>query len=390
MEARAVASRFAPVEQPSRKRTKSSSVLKSLMATRNHKRTPSDGVVLKQPVAYDNDKPYDPFAAPLLPPNHPHASQRVLGEIQNHSNTPPVLARSSNTEGNRPKSFHKKTLSSVSLRSMVKEKEETDKGEEVNRRRHKDESPKKPKKSKSSASISAMFSKSRSVKERQEVSQLPKDKENATPSNSAAAGTFTSVWAEFTSQPLQGVKTTTTSVPLNDQRTFVEEIALYTPSDYTPSKQRNFHDYEKPTLSRRGGQTQRPKSMYLPTSASSSSFMATLSRKTSNERTSPPPSRGNGAKTPDRICGGQARKSSWDGNLGRRSSLEHLGSAREHRREGLAVPMRGSRVMAVVAAFDGRAKEADKKVDLDTKKIDAEFEAVLVRFIMLTMHRYSS
>jgi len=34
--------------------------------------------------------------------------------------------------------------------------------------------------------------------------------------------------------------------------------------------------------------------------------------------------------------------------------------------------------MAAVAAFDDKAKESDANGQLDTKKIDAEFEAVLV------------
>jgi hypothetical protein len=44
---------------------------------------------------------------------------------------------------------------------------------------------------------------------------------------------------------------------------------------------------------------------------------------------------------------------------------------------------KGSKVMAAVTLFDRKAKQAEVETALDPKKIDAEFEAVLVRLYSL-------
>ncbi|KAK5188824.1 hypothetical protein LTR16_008135, partial [Cryomyces antarcticus] len=78
-------------ERPQHKRNKSS-VLKSIMVSRSHKRTTSEGTVLVQPKSDENNPPYNPHNItkdmPALPPNHPHAGQRVLEEIPQNVNPP--------------------------------------------------------------------------------------------------------------------------------------------------------------------------------------------------------------------------------------------------------------------------------------------------------------
>lgn len=66
------------------KRT-TSSVLKSIMGPRGHKRNPSAGAVLAANI-FDENKDsqafYDPSKAiPLLPSDHPHSGQGPLGEL---------------------------------------------------------------------------------------------------------------------------------------------------------------------------------------------------------------------------------------------------------------------------------------------------------------------
>ena len=70
------------------------------------------------------------------------------------------------------------------------------------------------------------------------------------------------IWAQFATQPITDLSSTM-KVPINDKRNVEEEMALYTPQEYSPSKGRNFHD-EQPTLAQRGGIKTRPQSLYLP------------------------------------------------------------------------------------------------------------------------------
>ncbi|KAK5162379.1 hypothetical protein LTR04_003906 [Oleoguttula sp. CCFEE 6159] len=378
-------------ERPQHKRNKSS-VLKSIMVSRSHKRTTSEGTVLVQPKSDENNPPYNPHNItkdmPALPPNHPHAGQRVLEEIPQNVNPPsPKKSKEENDLGLR-----KKKRSSVNLRSLSRgwtgkdrPAQESQDGTPENDR----SSQKRPKKSKSSTSIATMFAKAnRSLKNlhETELSMPPKNIENTTPPSSASpSAAHVPIWAQFASQPLQETSTIT-NIPLNDQyRDVNDEIARYTPQDYSPSKQRNFHGHERPSLRRPGAPTQRPKSAYLPNTTASGSFMETPSRKISNDRSRPGSSKRDSIEAQE-ASGEQTRKGS-----GGRPVLQRYSSIEERKvssgssepppsKAGLTVAKRGARVMAAVAAFNGKAKEAEiqkEESKLDAKSIDAAFEAVL-------------
>ncbi|KAI9879567.1 MAG: hypothetical protein M1830_008101 [Pleopsidium flavum] len=354
------------------------SVLQSMMAPRSHKRNPSAGLVLSS-TRTENTNPNgrDPSnVLPSNPSNRPHPSQ-PLGEVSKNRER----ARSSPRKPAGPgrdvshddgKSMHKKTKSSVSLKSLVG----GDKASKPSTQQIPLEM--KPKKSKSSTSLSALLSRSKSSNgHKHETSRGWKDKENQTPPSSAGSDP-PPIWAQCASQPLQGTSNTT-RVCLNDRRSVDEEMALYTPKEYSPSKQRNFCDYNQPTLAKRPEAKARPKSAYLPSAPSMASITDTLSgrRKVSQDRIIQP-APGRDFMKANRISSDEKRRASSEQDvISRRSSVEDRRTSNGSFKEGLTMAKRGARVMAAVAAFNGKSKEQEKDVKVDVKMINSAFEALL-------------
>lgn len=362
------------------RRNKSSSVLKSIIAPKSHKRTPSDGLELrKNPSA---DTPYMPastFQTPLLPPDHPHSQLRAATRTENIPINPPSPRKSQDAKSSPKKSLHKKTLSSVSLRTLAKKEEKpTDKKSiDVRRSREEEVMREKPKKTKSSTNLAAMFGKGRS---KSPVKQ-PRDQENTTPPSSANAPAppRTPIWAEFSSNtPLQEV-TTTTKVALNDQRRSIEEeIALYTPQNYSPSKQRNFFDYGQPSLQKRPAAKERPKSMVVPKSTSTASLLETFGRKKSGERVPLSDTKGNEGRIKESTS---SKSIPPRPPMGRASTDTSRKDASRSATEPTVAAKKPNRVMAAVAAFNGKSRQMEAPTSptkLDPKTVDAEFEEVLV------------
>lgn len=355
------------------------SVLKSIMTPRNHRRNPSAGLALSQPstakINPDNEGPFN--SSPSDTPSHFSFGQ-PLGEVNQNRERARSSPRKPADSGRdvsqaHGKSMHKKTKSYVSLKSLVggdKESKHVAQNVPVEL---------KPKKSKSSTSLSTLLSRSKPLKGRNpDMPRLSKDKENQTPPSSAGSDP-PPIWSQYASQPVQEISHIT-RVQLNDRRSVDEEMALYTPQEYSPSKQRNFHNYQQPTLAKRAEPKPRPKSAYLPSAPSMSSFAGTLSgrRKVSHERVV--------QQGPKRDLINPQRMSSEEkcyipsaqDNLNRRPSIQNRKTSGESFREGLTMAKRGVRVMAAVAALNGKSKEQEKEVKVDVKQIDNAFEALLV------------
>ncbi|KAF2749768.1 hypothetical protein M011DRAFT_492809 [Sporormia fimetaria CBS 119925] len=269
------------------------------------------------------------------------------------------------------KTLHKKTKSSLSLRSLgrSKEKELPDPAPEMEK--EKALSP-KPKKTKSSRNLAAMFSNSK-MKEAKAI--FVKDKENTTPPGSALgpAPAHTPIWAEFSTQPPLRVITTTSKLPLNDRHNVEDEIALYTPREYSPSKQRNFAGYGIPSLQKRGSGKERPKSTFLP-NTNTAALLDSFTRKRSDERVPLSDAHGNGEHAGPSSRGFSAR------DLLKRANSDGV-QKKEELRQPASPVKRQSRVMAAVAAFNGRAKEAQSTppspTKMDPQAVEVEFESVL-------------
>jgi hypothetical protein len=362
--------------RPNHRRNKSASVLMSIISPKPNKRTTSEDKITPGRSLKENTASFNPLLGaintPLLPQDHPHGGHRVLGEITLNNNQQQSSRRPAPPTEQRPR-LHKKTASTVSLRSMGKDKDDTKgKSKESPSKEKRDNKP-KPKKTKSSTNLASVFAKVKSPKAEPEHQGQPKDKENTTPPGSAINPPQTPIWAQFTSLGAQEMGTTT-KVPLNDGRTIEEEIALYEPKDYSPSKQRNFYGYGQPTLSNKP----RPKSEVISGNPSSISIFEAMTRKISNE--------GNSRR---RSLMGSRRNSSEEDNgkgdveKGKASRSKAVSPTPP---EAISVPKRTSRVKAAVAAINNLNVRTNKTVkersgpalEMDPKEIEAAFEAVLV------------
>lgn len=366
-----------------RKRTKSS-VLKSIIPG-NHQRKPSSKSH-NQPFWDDDKDGKEDYMylrdQSILPPDHPHTRHHLREDAGNRNTTilsPKKLieARKESKSASEGKQTMTRSASFKSLVGMEKEKS--------SKKKHEKEEEKKMKKSKSSTSISAILSRPRSSRGvKAEESHRQKDKENQTPPSSAEMAP-PPIWAQFATQRFQE-PSHTTMIPLNDRFSVEEEVALYTPRDYSPSKQRNFQDYQKPTLTRRAEPKPRPKSECIASGPTPASFAETISglRKSGRDRSQVDMSNqqqqtGQAADASEKLVAEEKQLSA------RPSSLETPNVNKDSAGSNLIMPQRGSRVMAAVAAFNGKTKELPKEppkdaetVLLDSKSIESAFESLLV------------
>jgi hypothetical protein len=344
-----MASHYAAPESYQHKRVKSS-VLKTFI----HKRTASGGEALPSPEDVFVASPsYDHTS--FLPIDHPHR-YNPLGELQQNqqTQTPPSSPKKlkdgcrSNTNEQSPyKSLHKKTLSSISLKSLSGKDGE-------NKSRSKDYKVDKPKKTKSSTNLASLLSRpksSKSLRKRaEEEAANIKDKENQSPP--VTSPSRPPIYAQFSSELF-------TKQPLGGK--FLEdEIDLYTPEQYSPGKQRDFHNDNgaQPSLGQRDG-TSRPKSTYLPSSFS----IQDIARKVSRESQRP--------------SAELLRKISNE----KRPSFERKTTASSAKSEKPA-QNRGQRVLAAVSSFvPDKTKPTEKGPEspLDDSNVDAQFEKMLDR-----------
>lgn len=364
------------------KRTKSS-VLKSIIPG-NHKRKPSSKS--SNPTHWNNgsDSKEDYMNLgnqSFLPPDHPHTRQH-LREGDGNRNTTMVSPKKSSDTWEETKSAvgenqmvsHSASFKSFAPRANEKPPKKESQREEEN----------KMKKAKSSTSIAAILSRPRSSRGvKAEDIHHKKDKENQTPPSSAGMGP-PPIWAQFTTRGFEE-PAHTTKIPLNDQFTVKEEVALYTPRDYSPSKQRNFPDHQQPTLSRILESKSRPKSEYIApytTSASFAEVVSGLRRPGPNisqvDISIQPQQTGQIVNASRKLFAGENPKEI-------QRSLESHKVSNDPAGSNLPMPRCGSRVMAAVAAFNGKAKELPKDppneteiFQIDPKAIESAFESLLV------------
>lgn len=365
-------------------RKTTSSVLKSIMAPGMHHREQSRDQ--RYPNAMSQNVSPTRQAVPVgkvvLPLGQLHMRLQTNEEISHRDVLRSSLTRPIDVyeDNSKPWDVQKKGKSSISVKSIV--------GRE-NGLITEDKSPKKsenmkPKKSKSSTSLSALLSKAKPSKDLGSEYETPqKDKENQTPPRSSDAAPVPPIWAQFASQPFKE-PAATRKVPLNDARDINDEMALYTPRDYSPSKQRNFHDYQ-PSLPRKSETKPRPKSAFFPSDHSTASFTETLSKLRNINKNPPHPDGQKHIFQSRRSIENERGSPSYDQSSERMFRKEHRKASSDSSKAYATTGKRGSRVMAVVAAFNGKAKGSVKeperetpKTPLDVKAIESAFESLLV------------
>ena len=368
-----------------RKRTKSS-VLKSIIPG-NHQRKPSSKSH-NQPFWDDDKDGKEDYMylrdQSILPPDHPH-TRHLREDAGNRNITIPSPKKVIEGRKDKPASGENQTMTrSASFKSLVgMEKEKSTK------KKYEKEEEKKMKKSKSSTSISAILSRPRSSKGvKAEESHRQKEKENQTPPSSAGMAP-PPIWAQFATQGFQE-PSHTTMIPLNDRFSVEEEVALYTPRDYSPSKQRNFQDHQKPTLSRRAEPKPRPKSENIASGPTPASFAETISGLRKSGRYRSQVDMSNQQQQTGQATDASEKLLAEERNLSARPlGVETPYVSNDSAGSNLLMPQRGSRVMAAVAAFNGKTKELPKEppkdaetVQLDSKAIENAFESLLVSQVL--------
>lgn len=332
---------FASSANPSR-----ASGLKSIFTSKAHKRVQSTG----DAASNHQSRSGKPFALNnILPANHPHARvQEPLGE--RGVNLGPGSS-SHPCKDDAGQGLHKKTKSSISLRSLLGEKDKT-------RSSSKSPSPegstrrKKPKKTKSSTSLSSLFKRSNRGR-KDNSSQKEPDKENAAPVDDAE-NVVTPGWLQHDSNSPRDSLSAGGFPPSG--RTLGEEMSLYTPRGYSPSKQRNFHDFHQPTLAKRTDAKPRPKSDLI----ASNPFLVR-----------------------DRLGSGHQRRPSEQSSTTKETPFnvtspnEPRAGQKQSRDSGAK---RSSRILTAIPGFGSKEKRDEAEKKLDGKDIDTAFEELLVRY----------
>jgi len=351
-------------------RTKSS-VLKSIIPG-NHQRTPIATALYsdwnEQTKVGDG---YRHLHGSMLPPDHPH-SRPHLKEDSGNRNSKLVLPRkladmrkdhTQTCEGTENPycliSFNKPAAKNQ-LKSPKKRSER--------------EEDKSMKKSKSSTGLSALLSRPRSSKGlKDENTRQKKENGEQTPLNTVDLAP-PPIWAQFATQGVQEAPSNY-KVPLYDQKGIDDEIRRYTPGGYSPSKQRDFQDLQRPTLFGRSGAKPRPKSECLAPRPIQETFTETVSglRRSARDKSSSTAAASSQQET-DTIYTASSQRPSFK----ERKVSDDLASP------GLRVGKCGSRVMAAVTAFNDTAKELPKepiqsvsRVELDPQAIGSAFETLL-------------
>ena len=366
-----------------------SSVLKSIIGPRNHRRNPSAGDALPSQMIYDENhdpQPYSntPRTIPIKFDGQSTFAQLPLAEmVQNQLASPSQQTKSISCEHTRTSSSTTMGLPWLMSKPGQVVKQAQDSREKLSKARCSPEKPQEPKKSKSHTSLGAFLSRPKSSKgPKEDESQNTRHaREQLTASKIAP----TPIYAQFASRPFQQESQSTT-IPLNDTE-LRAEISRYTPANYSPLKQRNFNEDQRPTLARRnGGQKARPKSEFLPSTTSGTVFgdAREAIQRTSNEMTrSSTSSQGSfdGKRRPHSCWGGRGDGPTHE-KKDRKSSDERGKPSFGDQKDRLTVANRGSRVMAAVAAFNMKAKEVEsEKATESTQSIESSFEALLVRLL---------
>ncbi|PCH00520.1 Diaphanous GTPase-binding [Penicillium occitanis (nom. inval.)] len=297
------------------------SMLRSILPSKAHKRNTSASDALPTVM------PGTSFLgnAGFLPADHPHA--QPLGERAHNRDAAVTQPK---REG-----LHKKTKSSVSLRALLGDREKKESRSSSDSPDEEGSLGKTMKKMKSTTSLSAILKRSNRGRKGETVAE-PKDKENRRPVSEVVSP----IWAQFATQPLED-QTGNVYVP-ESQRTLEDEMSLYTPKQYLPSKQRNFYDYQ-PTLA----QKPRPKSDYISSGTMKvREMLGQIQRVPSGKQ-----------RHPERQAEAQTSSDARSIHEPKRNSTQS-----------------GGRVMAVVSALE--AKDTTRK-DQDSKQIESEFEKLL-------------
>ncbi|GLA40384.1 hypothetical protein AnigIFM63309_008217 [Aspergillus niger] len=328
------------------------SVLRAIWSSKAHKRTSSADDVLAPRVVDKGQPSGSPYAPPVDGPYNP--AEQPLAEIALNRDTTADVSSTQRSPGKQGKhTLHKKTKSAVSLKSLKSYMERKDKSDET----PDDEAANlKPKKAKSANSLTAILKRSQRGR-KGENSKSTRDKENRSPSDPVDSMP-SPMWNHYPTPPYYNQPEVTSSQ--HKRRTLQEEVSLYTPREYGPTLQRNFYDYDGPSLRARGDPKPRPKSDYLAGNRKVKELMDPIDGMTANQ-----------------LASGNQPEPASPKKHGRPRALSRpeYHPPAESRPE--ASPKRLSRVQAAISAFNAKEQEAELQKRLTGKELESEFEKLL-------------
>ena len=323
---------------------------------KSHKRTPSVGAILRGRRLKENDPSQ---TEPVEDSNRPR--EKPLSE--RHINSPPSSQRIPLKTDERQSYTHKKTKSSVSLRSLLGEKKSDSSSISSSEGTRQETSPKK---TKSTSNFAALLKKRSTKGLRDEEDQNTQGKENSglqTPLDGVQS-IRSPIWEQFASQPFEDSFGRALS-PDRRRNQGTQGNVPHTPNRPTPGRlnsQLEQYGYGSSDLDEKP--PQRP---FLQHKSSRSSIFKEESVD-EGEPVSPYYTReeSQSSFSPDKTR-------PWGGS--RQNSTDH---------EPEASPKRASRVMTALTSLATRNKETtepprspEKKAPLSPQEIDAAFETVL-------------
>ncbi|KAL9095745.1 MAG: hypothetical protein Q9165_002177 [Trypethelium subeluteriae] len=321
-------------ERPPHRRAKSS-VLKSIMVTRSHKKTPSEGAI-DSPLINSSIETDPVYSRDLVSPTSKlEPTHNPLGEIQPNANRVPTSPKKE--KGYKSSKSPHKSKSSMSVRNLFDSSHGPEGGRKSSERSRKKEnaSPEKPKKSKSSTSLSSVFMKANKSSKGSQNASRGKEKENTTPPASAVSDARTPIWAQFAKGGFEDCHSPSFA-PIRSHDGALELKSPYSHADYTTAEQG--HSKDRAEQIPRQSRPESGRSPYDTTQVNPCLGTRPLNGQSSERR------------------------------------------ARSHSRPDCE--KRNSRVMAAIAALTGNGKilEADANdasLQIQGKELDAAFEAVL-------------
>lgn len=329
-----------------------SSVFRAIMS-KPHKRNQSADDAM--PPQFKNNKPTGTVPFPWANQPAPEHGHLPLGEIvpnRDAGDNYQLPSKPTNKEHKGP--AHKKTKSAVSLKSLRSYMERKDTKPEDPQIDDNDEM--KPKKTKSTNSLSAILKRSQRGRKADGAKQS-RDKENRSPVD-LVDNMPSPVWPQEGSLYQAPSSRSRQDSTADRRRSVAEELSLYTPKAYSPAQQRNFCDYQQPSLTRQGDAKPRPKSDCLA-----------------------------GNRKMKDIIGVHRAPSGGSSASGRVDSASSKGQGLERAKKMSAPdspvkeqpnPKRLSRVQAAISAFNAKERDADVHKHLSSKDLESEFEKLLV------------
>ncbi|KAL2866631.1 uncharacterized protein BJX67DRAFT_355355 [Aspergillus lucknowensis] len=326
------------------------SVFRSLLSSKGHKRNQSaDDAARSQPYMSDSSS----TSISPVEQNYATFSQQPLGEIVPNHDTPDngtfyVISPSKRGKGG----LHKKTKSAVSLKSFKSYMERKDNKPE----KAPEDSNNTPKKARSTNSFTAMLKRSQRGRKTEEQQDIP-DKENRSPFD-PRDNTTSPVWAQYGTPTPSFRDEPSPARSHNRRRTLQEEVSLYTPKGYSPAQQRNFCDYQQPSLTNRAAPKPRPKSDFFVGGNKMKELFGPFQSSKHNQA-------------------GQQELPSTKVDCGRPRGLSSPDARPEVDLKPPPSPKKTSRVQEVISAFNAKEREAELQKRLNSKDLESEFEKLL-------------